>query len=88
MKYVKAMQEIVDDYVRPLAGAGIEISSYRRATDEFAFAPSRGRELKLPCPSVLIVPEVRPLAGAGIEMSCGNGLRLGLLCSPPRGGGN
>ena len=57
-------------YVRPLAGAGIEIPLLDMVDDVGEFAPSRGRELKFVLEmkgreSIL----VRPLAGAGIEMA-------------------
>ena len=47
MKYVKAMQEIVDDYVRPLAGAGIEITGTAGAATISMVRPLAGAGIEI-----------------------------------------
>ena len=58
--------------VRPLAGAGIEITLPDALGTGSRFAPSRGRELKSRMRSTpRSFATVRPLAGAGIEITGG-----------------
>ena len=56
-------------FVRPLAGAGIEIHAWDTIDKFDGFAPSRGRELKYVVVADKMIHVVRPLAGAGIEIS-------------------
>ena len=88
MKFLKVYNLLHFLYVRPLAGAGIEIFNAVMLAFGKRFAPSRGRELKSDCdgrPGGMAY--VRPLAGAGIEIFRADNKKLA-AGSPPRGGGN
>ena len=72
--------------VRPLAGAGIEITPARLGAIFSMFAPSRGRELKSGVyGDIERQQSVRPLAGAGIEIARGITCILKSPFAPSRG---
>ena len=82
--FVPAIQNLK---VRPLAGAGIEISLSCWQSCFSWFAPSRGRELKSLYETGICKGRVRPLAGAGIEIRMARLVRMLPAVRPLAGAG-
>ena len=74
--------------VRPLAGAGIEISQFSAAASPGRFAPSRGRELKFSAvPSVLHRGLFAPSRGRELKYSAVGGSGRSIQVRPLAGAG-